>query len=114
MKSIKTFILLLIAVISTSSFGAEQADLCVKYEKQYGWSKGYSVKAKIIDGYDLGVAVNNFRRFKSYATYAVVFWDQGEASIFELPYGNMVPIYETEVSDQTGRKWRIKEGDLCY
>lgn len=113
--------LLLIAGLSILlqpiAFAAEKADVCVKYRKNYEWSKGYEVQATVISGSDLNSAVGSISRFKSFSTYAVVFWGQNEASIFELPSMAMgrVPMFETEVEDQQGREWKIKEGHLlCY
>lgn len=103
--------------LPSSAFAADKAEVCVKYRKDYGWSKGYEVQATVISGSDLNSAVGSFTRFKSFSTYAVVFWDQNEASIFELPAMAMgsIPMFETEVEDQQGRKWKIKEGhSVCY
>ena len=114
----------LVVILVASSFlfgnfalGAEKVDACVKYETESGWSKGYSVQVNVISGQDLNRAVGSYTRFKSYSTYAVVFWAEGEATILELPAlsGGSVPMFESTVKDQNGRSWRIKEGHLfCY
>lgn len=104
-------------LLQPTAFAANKADVCVQYRKDYGWSKGYEVQATVISGSDLNSAVGSFTRFKSFSTYAVVFWDKKEVSIFELPPMTIgsVPTFETEVEDQQGRKWKIKEGhSLCY
>lgn len=116
-KHMKSLILLIaLFLISPLSFAAEKHDACVKYRKDYGWSKGYSVVATVISGSELNTAVGSLSRFESFATYAVVFWDKGQASIFKLPLSfGQLPIIEQEVEDQDGKKWKIKENHgLCY
>lgn len=101
-------------VVSAYSYAASREEVCVKYEKEYGWSKGYEVQATIISGSDLNFAVGSFNRFNPLSTYAVVFWDEDQASIFELPALTMgsAPMFETRVKDQEGRLWKIKQGHL--
>ncbi len=114
----KIISLLIFWVLSTSVYANEEREACVKYEKEYGWSKGYKVMANVLSGSDLNEAVKSYTRFKSFATYGVVFWGEGQASIFELKYsyGTLdLPMFEQIVEDQEGRKWKIKEGhDFCY
>ena len=104
-------------IISSAAFPAEREDICIKYKKDYGWSNGYSVQGTVMSGSDLNSAVSSLTRFKIFSTYVVVFWDEGEASIFEMPSISLgsVPMLEQEVEDQYGRKWKIKKGHfLCY
>lgn len=104
-------------LLSATAFAAEKADVCVKFRKDNGWSKGYSVQGIVISGSDLNSKVGSFTRFKSFSTYVVVFWDQEQASILELPALSMgtVPMFETEVEDQQGKKWKVREGhSMCY
>ena len=100
--------------VSPLVYAATREEVCVKFEKEYGWSKGYAVQATIISGSDLNSAVGSFNRFKPFSTYAVVFWDEDQASIFELPLHSMgsAPMFETQVKDQEGRSWKIKQGHL--
>ena len=102
------------AFVSTLAYAATREEVCVKFEKEYGWSKGYAVQATIISGSDLNSAVGSFNRFKPFSTYAVVFWDENQASIFELPplSTGSAPMFETGVKDQEGRSWKIKQGHL--
>lgn len=103
--------------LSLPIFSEEDREACVKYRKDFGWSKGYSVVATVISGSDLNSAVGSLSRFELFATYAIIFWDEGQASIYKLPYLSMgrLPTFEQEVEDQDGRKWKIKEGhDFCY
>lgn len=91
---------------------AEREEVCVKYEKDYGWSKGYAVEGTVISGSDLNAKVGSISRFKAFSTYVVIFWDDDQATILELSALSMgsVPIFESEVRDQQGRRWRIKQG----
>ncbi len=100
--------------VSAFAYAATREEVCVKFEKEYGWSKGYAVQATIISGSDLNSAVGSFNRFRPLSTYALVFWDEDQASIFELPPLSMesAPIFETKVKDQEGRSWKIKQGHL--
>ena len=102
------------AFVSTLAYATTREEVCVKFEKEYGWSKGYAVQATIISGSDLNSAVGSFNRFKPFSTYAVVFWDEDQVSIFELPPHSMgsAPMFETQVKDQEGRSWKIKQGHL--
>jgi hypothetical protein len=95
-----------------SANAAERAEACVKYEKEYGWSKSYAVEVTVIEGSELNQRVGSYTRFKAYATYAVIFWGEGEATILELPAMSMgsLPIFEQAVKDQEGRRWKIREG----
>lgn len=118
LTTMKNIILLfLLLSFSSVSIAAENQEACVKYQNDSGWSKGYSVVATIISGLDLNSAVGSFSRYESFATYAAVFWGEGQASIYKLPPLSMgsLSIFEQEVKDQEGRKWKIKKGNnFCY
>lgn len=100
---------LCLCCVCTLAFGAHRERACLKYAATYGWSQPYEVEAEVISGMDLNTAVGSYTRFKGFATYAVVFWDQDQASIFELPSYSIdqLPIMPAEVQDQTGRLWKI-------
>lgn len=108
---IKCFFVSAAIGFSGSSMASEREEICIKYQKSRGWSKGYAVEGTIVRGSDLNRAVGSFSRFKRFSTYVVVFWDEGEASIFELPrhaYGR-VPLIEMVVKDQEDRRWKMKK-----
>ncbi len=94
-------ILAAIGVVAATSlvYAASIEDVCINYETEHGWSNGYAVQATIISGSDLNFAVGSYNRFKAFTDYAVVFWDEDQASIFELPALSMgsAPTFETEV-----------------
>jgi hypothetical protein len=102
----------LMLLTPSAVFSAERAEACLKYETEYGWSKGYTVTATVLDGFELNEKVGSLSRFKSFSTYAVVFWGEGQATILELPALSMgsLPMFEQEVDDQQGRRWKVKEG----
>ena len=100
-------------VFSSVSIAAEKSEVCIKYKKGLGWSKGYAVEGTVVSGSNLNSAVDQFSRFKLFSTYVVVFWDEDQASIFELPrstLGRVPMLREIEVEDQEGRKWKMKKG----
>lgn len=109
-------VVLLTTVITTSAIAADREAVCVKYEMEHGWSKGYAVEGVVISGVDLNAKVGSISRFKSYSTYVVIFWDQGQATILELSAFSMgVPIFESQVRDQDGRLWKVKQGHgFCF
>lgn len=116
MRHLISTIVLCLVLTGTAS-AAEREEVCVKYRQDFGWSNGYRVIGNVMSGSELNRAVRSLTRYRSFSTYVVVFWDEGQASIFELPSGSMgnVPMFEREVEDQYGRKWRIKRGhSLCY
>jgi hypothetical protein len=107
---------LCLCCICASAFAAHKEAACVKYAVDYGWSHPYEVQAEVISGMDLNTAVGSYTRFKSYATYAVVFWGQGQASIFQLPAYSLdqLPMIATQVQDQDGRLWEISaDNGVC-
>lgn len=118
MKSLlKCFLVSVVICFSGASVASETEKVCIKYRKSYGWSKGYAVEGTVMRGSALNRSVGSFSRFKRFSTYVIVFWDEGEASIFDLPrhaYGRP-PLFWMVVRDQEGREWRIKKGHLsCF
>lgn len=102
----------LLALAATFASAADREDVCVKYQKDYGWSKGYAVEGTVISGSDLNAKIGSISRFKAFSTYVVIFWAEDQATILELPPLAMgsVPIFESEVPDQQERRWKIKQG----
>jgi len=92
----------------------EDAKVCVKYQTQYGWSKGYSVQGTIIKGSDLNRATGTYK-YKYASTYVVVFWDQDEASILELQnfIGTLTSV-QVNAKDQQNRYWKVAKTDYCF
>lgn len=96
---------------------AEEKPVCVKYRKDFKWSQTYSVQATVKSGSELSAATGEWSRFTSFNSYAVIFWGQNQATILELPPLSMndIPMFETDVEDADGRKWKIsKRGTVCF
>lgn len=102
---------------SGASLSSEREEICIKYQKSRGWSKGYAVEGTIMRGSALNRTVGSFSRFKRFSTYVIVFWDEGEASTFDLPrhvYGR-ISLFDVVVEDQENRKWKMKKGHFsCF
>lgn len=91
-----------------------QIPLCVKYQKQYGWSKGYSVDVNVIKGSTLNRKTGTYD-YDSYATYAVIFWSNDQASVIKLNYySGSFTATGTHGVDQQGRQWKLAKTNLCY
>lgn len=91
---------------------AERATVCAKYEKQYGWSQGYSVEARILKGSELNRATTSYD-YNALSTYVVIFWDQNEASVIEMSFPTLSTV-GTRGTDQRGRDWQIAKTSFCY
>lgn len=92
-------------------------DCTVKYATEYGWSTGYEVHCTYITGTELNAATSTFN-YEAFATYAVVFWAQGEASVIRMQgfffcageatdgcaSTTYLPVSGT---DQRGRSWMV-------
>jgi hypothetical protein len=96
----------------------------VKYQKQYGWSKTYSVEVNFLSGYELNIATNSYN-YSAYSNYAVIFWAQGQASIIKiksyLPCGTDITCdcidnvrFDLQGHDQDGDLWNICLGRFCF
>ncbi|NGP90277.1 hypothetical protein [Fodinibius halophilus] len=102
----------------TSSYGTNNSsngqELCVKYQTQSGWSKGYSVDVNVMKGSTLNQKTGTYN-YNSYSTYAIIFWSEDQASIIELSYfSGSFTAYGTQGTDQRGRKWQLSKTTLCY
>jgi hypothetical protein len=99
---------------ASSSSGGQKQEVCAKYQTDSGWSQGYTVMATIINGSDLNAETGSYS-YEPYATYAVIFWDQGEASVLNLQYySGEITAYETSATDQRGRSWKVSTPSVCY
>ena len=97
---------------SESSYSSEP--VCVKYQTDSGWSKGYQVNGTVIKGSDLNSRTGTYD-YSPYSTYVVVFWDEGQASILELAYSsNSISAYGQTATDQRGRLWQVSKTAYCY
>ena len=99
---------------SYSNNNAHRQNVCVKYKKRHGWSKGYKVQGTIIKGSELNRKTGSYK-YNSYSTYVVVFWDNDEASVLELDYyyGSISGV-GVSAKDQRKRPWEVSSSSICY
>ena len=82
----KIFLIILTTLLLIISFESEakcRRGAKVKYQTQNGWSKLYTVETIFLTGYELNTATNSIN-YSAYSVYAVIFWDQDEASVIKL------------------------------
>jgi hypothetical protein len=119
MKKILLGLLLVLSLTSTAKF---RQRVNIKYQKEYGWSKYYTVEATFMMGYELNMATRSYD-YSSYNMYAVVFWGGGQATIVKLNYitcgyeatpSCISGYYELNGTDQDGDKWYFCLTQYCY
>ena len=86
---------------------------CIKYQhSDYTWSHEYAVKGYTVKGYEINKQARD-KGYKSdyndYATYFIVGFSNGGYISLELDSGYL-PSFDKEVYDQSGTKWKIREG----
>lgn len=115
---LSAFILILFAIhFNTNEVYALVLDterLCVKYETNQGWSQNYHVQVRTLKGDELNNATNSYN-YNSFSHYAVIFWDDDQASIIELRYftGSYGPV-ATRGKDQRGVEWQLSKKSICF
>jgi hypothetical protein len=86
---------------------AKRQKVCAKYETRSGWSDGYTVTAVMTDGATLNEETGSYN-YDSYANYAVIFWDEDEASVLKIQsVSGGVSSVGTRATDQEGRTWKL-------
>ncbi len=125
MKSTKVIFLLLVMFCINSLAYGEYRQVCkAKYMRQSGWSEYYTVEVNFLTGSELNKATQSFD-YDGFATYGVIFWDEGEASVIKissfLSCGMEVTercitgaILNLDGKDQQGVKWEICKKNMCY
>ena len=128
-------ILLSLFFVASSAFADKRVSICARYQlaplepwntppgvKYYppighpplgGWSKGYRVEASVMKGSELNRATKSYD-YKSYSTYAVIFWAKDQGTIIKLNRP-LDPVAQ-EGEDRRGVSWTIKEmvsGSRC-
>ena len=96
---------------NSASANPHKERVCAKYEST---GKAYQVDATVATGTDLNNATHTFN-YDAFETYAVIFWDQGQASVIKLEYsfGNISPI-GSDGTDQQGNRWNVSTSSFCY
>jgi hypothetical protein len=125
MKQKLLFLICLFTLFSFSDLYAKYSRTAsVKYKQEYGWSKTYTVEVNFLTGYELNQATSTYN-YDTYSVYAIIFWDQDQATVIKLKNylicGMEVTedciensIYDLEGLDQDGDKWNICISTYCY
>lgn len=116
----KKFLILLPFVLwSSLSHTYEVKNVCAKYQTNYSWSKTYQVQAQIYTGQELNQATGNpyWGNYDMFSHYAVIWWQQGQASIIKLNFhvaGGI--LLNSQGTDQNGRGWQLSDSSygVCY
>ena len=117
------FLFTALLVFCHSAIASYREACTVKYQTQNGWSSDYKVQCNYITGAELNNATSTFG-YQAFSTYAVIFWDQNQASVLRL---NGIFICGTEASngcaisyipiigiDQQGRTWKVCGQNLYW
>lgn len=102
----------MVALITHTASASERMDVCARYETESGWSKNYHVQATLIEGSELNDSTKSWR-FDSGAHYAVIFWQQHEASVIKLEGGPIsgglgaISGHGDYGKDQGDRRWSL-------
>ena len=123
-KRIIYLLIFLISLTTTSSYAKYRRTATIKYKKEYGWSKTYTVEVNFLTGYELNQATSTYN-YDMYSVYAVIFWDKNQATVIKLKTfllcGTEVTedcidnsITDLEGTDQDGDKWNICISTYCF
>lgn len=106
----------LLALASPALAEAEQ--LCIRYKTTTGWSQSYDMAASMMSGVELIKVTNDHQRFASNKRYAVVFWQQDQATIIEMSTlysAGGLPLLDENVKDIDGNEWKLRaRGAGCF
>ena len=86
--------------------------VCYVGDTESGYSHRYKVAGIKLSGSELGMAVRNMFKYNSFDYYVVIFWDKGEATILKMNSSFDPGLFDSEVTDQYDRKWKIRKQDL--
>lgn len=115
---------LALAATPTNTDARLRQEAKVRYETSEGRSKWYAVNVVFLTGSELSQATSSFR-YDSFKNYAVIFWDDDEASIIKLTQPSMIfcgsefdksclpMLGRMKGPDQQGRQWEICTGIVC-
>ena len=124
-KILPLLVMLVLSVfLSPLSSNARYNQTCVvKYMTQSGWSKKYTVDVTFMMGSELNTATNSYN-YSMYSTYAIIFWDKGQATVIKLSSyltcGNEVTktcitsaYGPLKGKDQDDDEWSVCISDYC-
>lgn len=120
----RSFLIIFIILLSFYAEAKHNQTCVVKYKTQEGWSKKYTVEVTFLSGLELNNATNSYK-YSSYALYAVIFWQQDQASVIKI--SNLLTCGETVEKDcisnvildlngvdQDGDVWNICVSQFCF
>lgn len=93
---------------------------CVAYQRaDLTWSHGYKVRGFMIKGIELiNFALQHGYKaeYDALSNYYVIPWDNGGYTSLDVSaMCSSPPMFKTEVKDQNGYSWTIRDGwDFCY
>ena len=94
---------------NTSQDGSQK--MCVKYQVNYLWSKGYYVNAYLEKGNIINSKVSSLA-LEDNSTYVVIFWNSENVSLIKITQDSASAL-EQEGVDLRGLRWRISNSSLC-
>lgn len=115
----KSILFFSLALWFSPSHAYEVKNVCAKYQTNYSWSQAYQVQAQIYTGQELNQATGNpyFGHYDMFSHYAIIWWQQGQASIIKLNFhvaGGI--LLNSQGTDQNGRSWQLSDNSygFCY
>lgn len=115
-------VLAIITGLSTAAEARYRVRANVRYDTNSGLSKWYTVEVTMLTGTELNTATKSFL-YSSLSNYAVIFWDQDQASIIKLrtllfcgmefEESCMPLLGRMKGEDQQDREWEICTALFC-
>lgn len=101
--------LLLAGLCPIASHASDNVDVCAKMQEAYGkYSQSYHLQAILTNGQELASKTGDYTDYVFYATYVVIFWGPGQATIIKMAYPNLTT-FPTSGVDQEGRTWMVNQ-----
>ncbi len=116
-KKVRATVLALLCLGSSHAWTAEKKVACVKQQTEQGWSTPTATSTTVMSGSELNAVVGGDAKFQPYSSYAVIVKENNQVNVLTLSPRSMgfLPLFETQVEDQYGKKWMIKSDYwLCY
>lgn len=110
-------VLFCLGIVGGNALAAEKKEACVKQQDETAWFAPIATSVTLMSGSELNAVVGGDAKFQPYLTYAVFVRENNQVNILTLSPRAMgfLPLFETQVEDQHGKKWMIKSDYwLCY
>lgn len=102
----KSLIIFHISMMPAKTFAYEVIEACATY---IGTGKSYEVTVNLFEGSDLNQRTSSFD-YNAFDKYAVIFWNNDQASVIELESSFCNTDFGCDGVDQQGYRWAIKSG----